>query len=225
MPAVSSSNTSTVSNKLPNKNGLLLDNKKSKQLIIDAMDLFHTGHFAKASKALTEISNYKRHSSEYRAQARQLNLQIMELNTYYLQGKQALANNNEDEVFLNWQKLLSKNKQYFPNRGSSYISEIKLKVAGKFEQSGNEAYVNKEWEKAYQYWKNSIIIRPKESIQQAIKLMDEEIKELYLTGYRYETVDINRSLDYWNKLINKAPRDHQYYTKAAAKIQRYSQKH
>jgi tetratricopeptide (TPR) repeat protein len=195
--------------------------KDSQEKIRQAVGLYHAGNFNQSSEALHKIANSKRHQSEYRVQARELNARIIELNNYYEAGNTAFSSNNKEQAFVNWEKLLNQHKAYFPKTQSFYIGEIKNKVATAYEQSGNQAYVNEEWKKAYQNWRKAVAIRPKEAIQKSINLMDAEIRELYRTGYRYETVNISRAVEYWESVMQKAPRDHDYYIKAAAKIQWY----
>jgi pSer/pThr/pTyr-binding forkhead associated (FHA) protein len=220
--AAEKSTKKTVSVKKPTyqKRALTLQ-KDSQEKIRQAVNLYHAGNFNQSSDTLHKIANSKRHQSEYRVQAKELNARIIELNNYYETGNTAFASNNKEEAFDNWEKLLNQHKAYFPTTQSFYVGEIKDKVATEYEQSGNQAYVKEEWKKAYQNWRKAVAIRPKEDIQKSINLMDAEIRELYRTGYRYETVNISRAMEYWESVMQKAPRDHDYYIKAAAKIQWY----
>ncbi len=208
-------------NKLNKQKRLVFEHRNSQEKIHKAINYYHEGDFLHSRKALNKIANNKRHQSEYRVQAKKLQANISELNNYYESGNKAFANNNKEEAFVYWEQLLNKHNRYFPTRQSHYTNEIKDKVAVEYEQRGNDAYVNEQWSTAYQNWKNALAIRPREETQQSVNLMDAEIRELYRTGYRYETVNISRALEYWEALLQKAPRDHEYYIKAAAKMQWY----
>jgi len=203
----------------------LIERQNSEEKIRNAINLYHTGHFPQSIDALIEIETNKRHEPEYRLQAKKLNARIVELNNYYESGNKVFARDSKDEAFQYWEQLLSKHKLYFPEQQSHYVDEIKDKVAAEYERRGNQAYVKEQWNEAYTNWKNALSIRPREETQASVNLMDAEIKDLYRTGYRFETVNISRALEYWETLLQKAPRDHEYYIKAAAKIQWYKSRH
>ncbi len=203
------------------RNRLLIEQSNSQQEISSSLNLYHAGRFGESHVGLMAIESNKRHHPEFRLQASKLREQITELNGYYETGNNAFAANSKNEAFESWEKLLTTHKRYFPAKQSYYVEEIKDKVASEYEQRGNQAYVNEEWKKAYSNWNNAIAIRPKEAIETSISLMDAEIRDLYRTGYRYETANISRAVEYWEKVVQKAPNGHEYYIKAAAKLQWY----
>jgi len=203
------------------KNKVLYAYKSSKVEIQNAVNLYHAGRYDESIQLLANIKENKRHQSEFRVQASDMKLKISELFDLYKKGTHAYDANNKDEAFILWVKLLNQHKVYFPKNEGFYTNEIKELVASEYENRGNNAYVKEKWSNAYANWRNSLAMRPKSSVQKSIKMMDAEIKELYRTGYRYETVNIIRALDYWKLLIKKAPADHEYYIKANAKIKWY----
>lgn len=210
-----------VTKKTTSKKKWLIERENTLASLDKAMALYHTGDYMQGSQALKDIVGNKRHQPEYRLQADDLNKKISELNGYYESGNKSFAENNKDEAFLYWEKLLKQHQKYFPESKSYYADDIKGKVAAEYEQRGNAAYVNEQWQAAYKNWKNAVAITPREAIQKSINMMDAEIRELYRTGYRYETVNISRAVEFWESVLHKAPSDHEYYIKAAAKLKWY----
>ena len=208
-------------NKRSLKKAILFEYRNSKALIKNAENLYHSGRYAESVDLLTSIEKNKRHHSEFRVNALDIKVKIKELYDYYINGTKAFDGGQKDEAFTYWVQLLNKHKVYFPNKNGFYTNRIKELVASEYETRGNNAFVKEKWSSAYSNWKNSLAMRPKSAVQKSVQMMDAEIKELYRTGYRYETVNIARALDYWNALVKKAPADHEYYIKATAKINWY----
>jgi len=213
-----------VVNKKSLRDKVLFERDNAKKKILKAQVLYYSGHYDESINTLTTIETSKRYPAQFRVSARDYKNKINELNAYYKNGYTAYHNDDKDEAFIFWVKLLSKHKTYFPDKESFYADEISLLVAKEFEERGNQAYTEQNWKEAYANWKNSVAISPKSSVEQSIKLMDDEIRHLYRTGYRYETVNISRAVEYWKELKEKAPEDHEYYLKASAKINWYESK-
>jgi len=203
------------------KKMILFEHANSKNSIIEAKNSYLEGKYAKSVELLSAVEANRRHQAEYRVTANQLRHQIIELNSYFVKGNAAYAKNDKNEAFNQWGQLLKQHRVYFNKSESFYTTKLNTIVASEYEDRGNKAYVNQDWKIAYKNWKNSVSIRPKSSVEKSIQLMDAEIKQLYRTGYRYETVNIERAIEYWKSLVNKAPSDHEYYIKAAAKLRWY----
>jgi len=204
------------------KRVVLYEHTSSKQKIKNAEKLYHQGKYKESIKALGDIANSKRHLPEYRVIATSIQENINELYALYENGNTSYKNNDKDQAFADWVKLLNNHNLYYPNQDNYFTAKINDIVAGEYEERGNHAYAKNEWRQAYKHWQNSLAIRPKSSVEKSLSLMDAEIKQLYRTGYRYETVNISRAIDYWEALLKKAPRDHEYHIKAAAKVKWYA---
>ena len=100
--------------------------------------------------------------------------------------------------------------------------QVKKTVAKEYEQRGNTAYANEEWPEAYRNWEKSNKLISKPAIAKALKFMDADIKRIYLTAYRFETVNLNKAKEYWKQVLDKSPRTHPYHIKANAKLQWYA---
>ncbi len=200
---------------------ILYEMNYSDKRLANAKSLYLSGRYNKSIQILDDITTNKRYRPDYRVIADNLKNRLTLLNSYYQNGNQAYESDDKDEAFVQWAKLLKQHKKLFPNKESFYTHKISSIVATEYELRGNQAYTKNKWGAAYHNWVNSVNIRPKSSVQQSINLMDSELKQLYRTGYRYETVNIKRALEYWKTLVKKAPKDHEYYIKAAAKIKWY----
>lgn len=200
---------------------ILYELEYSEKMLADAKKQYLAGRYNKSIQILDNIISSKRYRADYRVISGDLKNELVRLYGYYQNGNRAYEKGDKDKAFIHWTKLLKQHKKYFAQKESFYTKKINDIVATEYEMRGNKAYADDEWGDAYHNWANSIAIRPKTSIQRSISLMDAELKELYRTGYRYETVNIDRALEYWKALLKKAPRDHEYYIKAAAKIKWY----
>jgi len=197
---------------------------KAQKTLNNAVNLYHKGNYDQSIMLLSKISKNTRFNIKVRKQSKRLIQQINELNQSYLQTLVFFENQNKHTALESGEQFLNKYTQYFELTENSFVQKIKNNLATEYERQGTQLYSDGNTAKAYQYLKKAHVLKASLTTNSLLKQMDTTFKNHYRTGYRFETVNLTRSLEYWNQLLTMAPVDHPYYLKAAAKIKRYQHK-
>jgi len=219
-----------------NKNKVIKDNTQAKarkiqygeakslKTLDNAVNLYHKGKYDQSIILLKKISKNTRFNIKVRKHSKRLIQQIDELNHSFLQTLDFFENQNKHEALEGGEQFLNKYTQYFDLTENAFVQQIKNSLSTEYERQGAQLYSEGNTAKAYQHLKKAHVIKASQTTSSLLDKMDQTFKIQYRSGYRFETVNITRSLEYWNQLLTMAPTNHPYYQKAAEKIKRYQHK-
>ncbi len=180
------------------------------------------GAYEEARRMLDEVVGSNRYPARDRSRARRVREDLERLATAYRTGLASWDAGRVEEGFEAWVGFLRSEARILPGRHSRWAKEVRERVVAELSRRGRQASEAGREHDAYRYWLQAERIDPESEGAHLRAEREREAQALYRRGYRQETVNLKRALEYWNQVVRLVPPDSEYHIKAAAKIRWYA---
>lgn len=179
----------------------------------------------KAQSTLADLNRLG--SSKYLSASKREELEskyksLNRMHSYYIAGSKALASNDMDQAFNNWDRYLNELELNFPGEPSVFGDEVVAHMADAYVTRAKQATATKQYQLAYEFWEKAYKLNGDSIAAGQMNIINDKARQLYRQGLRQEFVNAEKAKKLWQQVVRLVPPSSEYYTKANAKLVWYS---